>query len=240
MKMRFLPLPLAGALLTLLLAPASLALDWDAFNDPKSFLLTEPFAKEIAELAGAKKTEALDRLRTALKLPEVEIRRRAALTLDKLDDKSGVPVMIAALPEATGSDRNNVVVALRILKDPRAVPALREALKDKTPYVRCIALEALGELKAKEAYADIVALTKDKPLELNAEKVLNCIRMPPAGSACYALGALGDQRAVPVLIELLPDKDLQSQARQALEALTQQKLGNDPAAWTAWWKQQSR
>jgi HEAT repeat protein len=240
MKIRCFAVPVVGVLLTIAITPACLALDWNAFNDPQSFLLTDPFAKEIAELAGAKKTEALDRLRTALKSPEVEIRRRAALTLDKLDDKSGVPVMIAALPESTGNDRNNVVVALRILKDPRAIPALREALKDKTPHVRCIALEALGELKAQEAYADIVALTKDKPLELNPEKVLNCIRMPPAGSACYALGALGDQRAVPVLIELLPDKDLQNQARQALEALTRQKLGTDPAAWAAWWKQHDR
>ena len=43
-----------------------------------------------------------------------------------------------------------------------------------------------------------------------------------------------------MLIELLRDKDLQNQARQSLETLTEQKLGNDPDAWTAWWKSQNR
>lgn len=57
--------------------------------------------------------------------------------------------------------------------------------------------------------------------------------------ACYALGALSDKRAVPVLIERLADKNLQESARQALEALTDQKLGNDAEKWKSWWKNQS-
>jgi len=241
MKSALCLLPLMGGLvLTLLSASACLALDWAAFDDPQAVLLTDPFAKEIADLAAAEKTEAIERLHSRLKAKEIEIRRRAALTLDKLGDKSGVPVMVAALPEATGSDLDNVIVALRILKDPRAIAPLREALKDKRPYVRCIAVSALGEFKAKEAYADIVALTKDKSWESPDKKVLNCIPMLPGASACYALGALGDQRAVPVLIELLSDKDLKNPARQGLEALTSQKLGDDPVAWADWWKDQSR
>jgi HEAT repeat protein len=54
--------------------------------------------------------------------------------------------------------------------------------------------------------------------------------------ACYALGALGDKRAVPILIERLSDKDLQNSALQALQELTGERLGNDPAAWVKWWK----
>jgi HEAT repeat protein len=235
----------AGLILATLIAASASAADdaapdWAKFDDPEALLLTDPLAKQIGELPAVRKTEAIERLQMRLKAEKIEIRRRAALTLDKLGDKSGVPVMIAALGETTGSDRNNVVVALRIMKDERAIPALRAALKDKTAYVRSIAVAALGELKAKEAYGDIVALTTDKPLETGPNNTLNCIRMPPAELACYALGALGDKRAVPVLIKLLDDKDVMSQARQALETLTGQKLGDDPAAWAKWWDEQGR
>ncbi|MCX6929370.1 MAG: HEAT repeat domain-containing protein [Verrucomicrobia bacterium] len=95
-----------------------------------------------------------------------------------------------------------------------------------------LAVAALGELKATEAYDEIAALTKDKASQLG------CVRMPPACSACYALGILGDERAVPVLIEVLNDNELRWCAQQALEALTKQKFGRDPDKWKAWWKAQ--
>src|SRR5436190_820767 len=101
-----------------------------------------------------------------------------------------------------------------------------------------MAAAALGELKVAKAYDEIVALTKGKE-GLDVGKVdgrLNCFPLCAACSACYALGALGDQRAVPGLIELLADTDLQGSARQALEVLTKQQLGNDPEKWKAWWK----
>ena len=214
------------------------ATDWKAFEDPKAVLLTDSFAKSIGDLPAAEKAAAVKRLHESLKSEEVEIRRRAALTLGKLGDKSGVPAMVEALATATGHDRDNVVVALRILKDGRAIPALTKALKDPSPYVRSIAVAALGELKATKAFGEIVALTKDKGDKAAEKKdgALNCFPISPASSACYALGALGDPRAVPVLIELLTDKDLQQSALQALEALTKQKLGNDPEKWKTWWK----
>lgn len=218
----------------LLLAPLPcLAVDWKTFDDPKAFLLTDPVAKEIAGSPAADKAAAVQRLKDSLKSKDVEIRRRAALTLNGLGDKSGVLTMMDDLTTAAGRDRDNVVVALRIIKDERAVPALRAALKDKSPYVRCIAAAALGEMKAGKAFDDLVALTKDKERENNGG--LNCFPMLPADSACYALGALGDLRAVPTLIELLSDKDLQNAASKALEMLTKQKFGTDPAKWKQWW-----
>ncbi len=225
----------ATCALLLLAAGAAYAVDWDVFNDPAAFCVTDPVAKQIAAMPEAAKAAALGRLREALKSKEVEVRRRAALTLGKLGDRSGVPVMAADLATAKGRDRNNVAVALRILKDRRAVPALRKALKDPSPYVRGIAAEALGEVGAKEAYADLAALTKDKEIE-GGGKGLNCLCIMPAHSACYALGALGDRKAVPLLIPLLGDKDLAESARQALEALTGRKLGTDAAKWKRWWR----
>lgn len=212
--------------------------DWKAFNDPAAFLLTDAFAESVNALPAADKAAALKRLQDSLKSDEVEVRRRAALTLAALGDRSGVPTLIEDLSKAAGRDRDNVVVALRILKDERAVPALRAALKDKSPHVRGIAAAALGELRAAKAFDELVALTKDKE-GLNPGKAdgrLNCIPNCPAFSACYALGALGDERAVPVLIDVLADPDLRGPARQALETLTGQKLGDDTEKWKAWWK----
>ena len=233
----------AGLVLALGSQPCQ-ALDWDRFDDLNSVLLTDDLAKAIRELPAADKGAAIKRLHESLISKDVEIRRRAALTLGALGDKSGVPTMIADLDTSTGRDRDNVVVALRILKDDRATGALRKALQDKSPYVRGIALAALGEMKAAEAYDDIVAHTKDKG-DRRAEKTdknhgeLNCFPSVPAEMACYALSALGDRRAIPVLIELLADKDLQRSALEGLEALTHQKLGSDPERWRAWWKQQA-
>lgn len=216
-------------------------IDWQAFDDPTGVLLTEPFAKSISELPASEKAAAVLRLQESLKSKDIEICRRAALTLGNLGDKSGVPVMIKALSTAEGSDRNNVVVALRILKDERAIPTLRKALKDESPYVRAIAVAALGELKASQVYDEIVLLTKDKGDKPGKkEGTLNCLPTSPAALACYALGNLDEPRAIPVLIKLLDDQDLRVPAAQALEALTQQKLGNDPEKWKAWWKDKNQ
>jgi HEAT repeat protein len=201
-------------------------------------VLTDAFAESVNGLPDADKAAAMQRLKGSLKSGQVETRRRAALTLAALGDRSGVPTMIEDLSAATGRDRENVAIALRILKDERAVPALRAALKDKSPHVRGFAVSALGDLKSAQAYDEIVALTKDKE-GLKGGKGdggLNCIPYCPAFSACYALADLGDERAVPVLIGLLDDADLRGTARKALEVLTRQKLGDDPEQWKAWWK----
>jgi len=230
------------ALLLFALAGSGRATDWKAFNDPAAFLLTDPFAQSIDALPAADKAAAVKRLHESLTAEDIEIRRRAALVLGKLGDNSGVPTMIEALPKATGKDRDNVIVAIRVLKDARAVPALRAALKDDSPYVRSIAVAALGELKAAKAYDDIVAVTNDKGEKAVPPKagVLNCFPVCPADSACYALGALGDRRAVPVLIGLVDDKDVETAAMQALEVLTKQKFGYDAEKWKAWWEGQGK
>jgi HEAT repeat protein len=212
--------------------------DWKAFDDPAAFLLTDAFAASVSGLAAVDKEVAIQRLKGSLKAGVVEIRRRAALTLAALGDKSGVPTLIDDLSTATGRDRENVAIALRILRDERAVPALREALKDKSPRVRGFAAAALGEMKVAKAYDEIVALTKDKEglVPAKVDRGLNCFPYCPALSACHALADLGDERAVPVLIGLLADADLRGSALRALEDLTKQKLGDDPEKWKAWWK----
>jgi HEAT repeat protein len=206
---------------------------WGRFDDPKKQINIADFVKSIEELSNSERSEALEHLHASLKSDHLEIRRRSAITLGKLGDMSGVEIMIADFSRTTSYDRGKVAVALRILGDRRAIPVFREALKDKSVSVRSIALASLGEMKAVEAYAEIVAHTKDKEQQDGTD-----VRAWPAEEACYALGVLGDMRAVPVLIGLLSDRDLQSPAQQALELLTKKNLGNDPGKWESWWKQQ--
>jgi HEAT repeat protein len=226
----------------LALSSYAYAIDWASFDDPATVLLTDQFATSITDLPKEEQAAAIKAVKERLESKVFEIRRRAALTLDKLGDKSGVPVLIADLGTTAGSDKDNVVVALRILKDEKAIPALRKALTDRSPYVRGIAASALGELKAVEAYDEIVTLTGDigDPPGGKAPGTLDCIPFYPGNSACYALGALGEKKAVPVLIARLSDKNFRNAAKQALESLTGEKFGEDAAKWMGWWKEQQR
>lgn len=51
------------------------------------------------------------------------------------------------------------------------------------------------------------------------------------------LGEIGDKRAVEVLIALLreDDRSIRTEAVGALEKMTGEKLGDDPAKWDEWW-----
>jgi hypothetical protein len=132
---------------------------------------------------------------------------------------------------------------LRKIKDRRAIPALIKAVDDKSPHIRCIAIEALGEMKADEANDVIARHLNDK------EKVQGTdIIMLPARSACFALGEIRKRKAAPLLIEALEDEELKETAAQALEKIRQkysQSFGlsrevsgfdTDVKKWTDWWK----
>ena len=163
---------------------------------------------------------------------DFDTRRRAALALHKSGDNTGVPAIIEAMGTLTNqTDRNNAIVALRITRDTRSIPALIKATSDPAPYVRIVALAALGELVATNAYTVIVSHVTD------LERLDGCILQCPGDSACYALGALGDKRALPVLIQALDLPETQGEACLALEKLTGQRFRYDVGKWKAWWKE---
>jgi hypothetical protein len=185
--------------------------------------------------------EIHNRLIAGLASENLEIRKRVALTLNAIGDKSGVPVMIEAMDSDNPSDRSDAVVTLRKIKDRRAIPVLIKAVEDKNPYIRCIAIEALGEMKADEAYDVIARHLNDK------EKVKGIdIIMLPARSACFALGEIGERKAAPLLIEALEDEELKETAAQALEKIKAGRyfvrsegdngLGTDVKKWENWWQ----
>lgn len=60
---------------------------------------------------------------------------------------------------------------------------------------------------------------------------------PQREEAARALGALGDRRAIPPLIDALTRGTLPDRrAAGALESLTGQTFGLDAAKWQAWWQ----
>jgi HEAT repeat protein len=71
------------------------------------------------------------------------------------------------------------------LKDPAAVPALIEALKDEVETVRCAVANALGEIKDPAAVPALIKALKDKSYSGNY--------------AAWALGEIGDPAAIPAL-----------------------------------------
>ncbi|MHC4314070.1 MAG: HEAT repeat domain-containing protein [Planctomycetota bacterium] len=187
--------------------------------------------------------EIHNRLIAGLVSEHFEIRKRIALTLNAIGDKSGVPVMIEAMDSDDPSNRMDAAVTLRKIKDRRAIPALIKAVDDKSPHIRCIAIEALGEMKADEANDVIAKHINDK------EKVKGTdIIMLPARSACFALGEIRERKAAPLLLEALEDEELKDTSAKALEKIRQKYsqsfglgrgdsgFGTDVKKWTDWWQ----
>lgn len=211
--------------------PENVEKEYRRFNDPKEVVINSHFTRLLQTLSGRQKKIATTRLHGSLGSDSPEIRGRAALALHSLGDNAGVPVMIRDLSTVSSpNDRGNIAVALRVMKDSRAIEALMKATDDSSPYVRGIALEALGELKARDAYGIMVNHLTD------FETHGGCLRMCPAQSACYALGALGKKEALPHLIKALEHKETQGAACQALGELTGKKFNYDVQKWKEWWK----
>jgi HEAT repeat protein len=91
-------------------------------------------------------------------------------------------------------------------QDPRAIPALMKALEDSDVNVRFHAIEALGKLRAGEAVDALVAIAGSGQFEL-------------AAPALDALGAIGDCRVSGELLPLLDDQLLQLSTLEALGRL---------------------
>jgi hypothetical protein len=111
-----------------------------------------------------------------------------------------------------------------------AIPTLIQALKDEDSRTRYTAAEALGNIGARTDQvvpALIQTLNDDWP-----------VRQAAVG----ALGNIGPDgvEAVPALIQVLANANSYDRRDvvEALRAITGQDLGDEPAAWQAWWEAQ--
>jgi HEAT repeat protein len=131
-----------------------------------------------------------------------------------------------AAADADAGVRQVGVRALGIHGEPTDVPLVIERLGDPEWLVRMEAARALQRLHNEDA---IVPL-------MQATTVENEIQAQVRAEAAHALGQYREPRVLQALIRALNDPSLavNHNALAALEVLTGQNLGMEPAAWLAW------
>jgi HEAT repeat protein len=172
---------------------AVIALSFLSFTSP--LLLTRNAAAEKLSASKASSQE----INSLIKKLKSKDERELDGAMEKLG-KIGEPA-IPALTEAL-QDKNSLVgrSAAEVLEKigPPAIPALTKGLKNSDPYVRIIAVSALGRIRAeaKTAMPLLVPALKDSEARVRSS----------AGSALGSIGAEA-KTAVPQLIPLLKDSD---------------------------------
>ncbi len=126
-----------------------------------------------------------------------EVRAAIARLLGELKDPSSVPSLLGALDfGASDSDdkaaNKEIVVALGAIGDKKAVPELVKLLAVRDNYTVIAAIEALGQMKASDAYEPLNKLAVDEGTEPFISK-----------KAIQALGEIADPRAVQALIRMM-------------------------------------
>jgi HEAT repeat protein len=127
-----------------------------------------------------------------------EVKASLARLLGEAKDASSVEPLLTAVDfAASDSDaramNKEIAIALGAIGDPKAVPTLAKLLKVKGDnYTVIAAIEALGALKAKEAFEPLYELATDDAIEPFITK-----------KAIIALGDIGDPRAVPGIVKAM-------------------------------------
>lgn len=151
------------------------------------------------------------RLKKALKSRTKNYTYYVAIALGRMKEPDAVPTLIKAAGKSkSGFVREHATEILRDLNDKRATSVLIKALEDTwiddyaAPRVSMNAAEALGNMKAVEAVPALL-----KALGKN----------PDNAQLSIALAKIGDERAIPVLIDLLRNGELCRQRSYAASAL---------------------
>jgi HEAT repeat protein len=136
---------------------------------------------------------AVEPLIAALKDPDSDVRRKASCVLRKVGDVRAVESLITALEDQRTVVRFHAAEALGRIGDARVTKPLIETLKkDQDKHVRKLATNALRQMGESTMEFLIAALT-DKDADVRCRIV-------------YALGEIGDDRAIEPLIAALKDQ----------------------------------
>ena len=167
---------------------------------------------------------ALELLLGVLDDDEATIRSSAAEALGKVGDACAVEPLILALDDDCADVRFSAAGSLGILRDLRAGEPLLATLSDEDPYVRLQVIGALGGL----AYAPAV----DPLIEIvQGQRRWGDERGVEPNWAAYALGEIGDLRAVEPLVAALDgDEDIDREVAEALADLGDQRAVEPLAA----------
>ena len=133
------------------------------------------------------------------------------------DAKKELPEMMLIFRNEKGKDpqiRRYLALAMGGLQDPRAVPALQEAIQDEDSQTAFYSIWAIGNIGDKESTPMII-----EALE-NSDSGIRII-------SAYVLGALGDSRSIPPLQAHLEDSEAEVRWNSAI-ALS--RMNNDAGA----------
>src|SRR5437660_1565677 len=187
----------------------------------------------------------------ALLLKDPLLKEDAALALEDLGGPEQVDALLAAVDTTVGAgsdtaaraaNRTNfrIAEALGTIADPRAGPARLRLARSSDDNVRVAAVEALGNVKAKDAVPELSHIVDDPTA-------------PPLliKRAVVALGEIGDPSAIPALahglvierqgVSFLPESSfaLFLLGEAAVEPLMKIAQDQDPA-YLAWAKENNR
>jgi HEAT repeat protein len=152
-----------------------------------------------------------------------------------LRDSKPVPALIGLLKDKDRAVREDVAIALGMIGDPSAVPALIEAMQDGSIRVR--AIMALGMIADPRAVEPLIRVLDGVGINLKGTPMPGCIVSEEwfiREQAALALGHINDVRSVPALCQALKDTRLREKAAQALIELGPQVIDplvdfiNDP------------
>lgn len=181
-----------------------------------------------AAMGGSGLADAVSPLLGHLDDPTPEVRAEVARSLGRIGDARAVVPLIGKVQDTTSEVRKTVAKALGELGDLRATSALLLALADTSQDVRVEAINALGRLRSDEATPALTPLASGTDsLENTALTPFGVRSQTGVGSndvrnaALRALGRIGSESAVKVLISELAKDDpaaRRSQVRDALSA----------------------
>jgi len=162
--------------------------------------------------------------------------------------------------EPDAETRVGTIYALGALADPRTVPALKKALRDRDLKVVKAALEGLSQLQAPDVADSLLQGLTDSeevvrvnsasvlsgfPGRRTADALMEVVRKDPSekvrlaalSSAAYAGGAYAFEFILGVLKSREAGGEMKSRAASALQSLTNQDFGQDAARWARWYQQ---
>ncbi len=126
-----------------------------------------------------------------------EVKASIARILGEQKDAASIDALTQAIDYgSTDSDvktmNKEIALALGDLQDPKGAPALVKLLNTKDNYTLIAAIEALGAMKAKDAFEALNKIASDDAIEPFITK-----------KAIVALGEIADPRAVPTLVKAM-------------------------------------
>jgi len=184
--------------------------------------------------------EALPALRTSIRSKMLAVvesdeeplvrRETAAYCLGRMGGASAIPVLAKCAWSPEPAVALSGTRALVTLRDPLVVPQLVRLTENPIADVRYTAMDGLARVGGPLATNALgrIALTSRHEDE-------------PANYAVSLLGALKDEAAIPVLIEVMR-KNLRARraAARALYEITGEDLGDLPSDWIAWYEERLR